>query len=132
MTSRLICLSSLSFKNIPVFFRAKSPVYLRHPVPVEGALAIVTDVGAGRGGREASSRAFMRVDERRRSPAKPLGEDGRSRTVKSCGPDAPTLAFKFVSSQRFSRAMVARKPDHQGERDISRKTIAQGRPDCFR
>src|SRR5665213_3798147 len=28
--------------------------------------------------------------------------------------------------------MVARKPDHQGEHDISRKAIAQGRPECFR
>jgi len=27
---------------------------------------------------------------------------------------------------------VARKPGHRGERVISRKTIAQGRPDCLR
>jgi hypothetical protein len=27
---------------------------------------------------------------------------------------------------------VARKPGHRGEHVISRKTIAQGRPDCFR
>jgi hypothetical protein len=45
------------------------------------------------------------------------------RTVKSCGPDASTLA----SSRRDNPlAMVARQPDHQGEREESRKTIAQG------
>jgi hypothetical protein len=33
---------------------------------------------------------------------------------------------------RITLAMVARKPDHQGEHEISRKTIAQGRPECFR
>jgi hypothetical protein len=33
---------------------------------------------------------------------------------------------------RITLAMVATKPGHQGEHDISRKTIAQGRPDCFR
>jgi hypothetical protein len=27
---------------------------------------------------------------------------------------------------------VARKPDHRGDHDISRKTIAQGRPECLR
>jgi hypothetical protein len=30
---------------------------------------------------------------------------------------------------RIALAMVARKPGHQGERGVSRKTIAQGRPD---
>ena len=50
------------------------------------------------------------------------------RTAKSCGPDAPTLA----SSSCIARAMVARKPGHQGEREVTVKTIAQGRPECFR
>ena len=40
------------------------------------------------------------------------------RTAKSCGPDAPTLAFKSRGSIR--EAMVARKPGHQGEREGSR------------
>jgi hypothetical protein len=66
------------------------------PFLQEGRLAIVTKRGTGCGGREASSRAVMRVDERRRSPAKPLGEDGRSRTAKSCGPDAPMLVSSLV------------------------------------
>jgi hypothetical protein len=30
---------------------------------------------------------------------------------------------------RIAPGMVARKPDHQGEREIAVKTIAQGRPD---
>jgi hypothetical protein len=53
--------------------------------------------------------------------------DGRRgwRTAKACGPDAPTLAS---SLRQHPQAMVARKPGHQGERVISRKTIARGMP----
>jgi hypothetical protein len=48
--------------------------------------------------------------------------------IKSCGPDAPMLA----SSLRIhSQATVANKPV-TGEHEVSRKTIAQGRPDCLR
>src|ERR1700761_9065664 len=47
----------------------------RHPVPERGALAIVTNVGTGCDGRGCA------FDERR-----------GSRTAKSCGLDAPTLA----------------------------------------
>ena len=57
-----------------------------------------------------------------------LDESVRLRTAKSCGPDAPTLA----SSRReasFSAVRVARKPGHPGEREGTRKTIAQGKPD---
>ena len=46
--------------------------------------------------------------------------------MKSCGPDASTLAFKSRGGIR--EATVTNKPDHRGEREISRKTIAQGRP----
>ena len=51
------------------------------------------------------------------------------RTAKLCGPDAPMLA----SSLRVNnpQATVAKEPGHRGERRISRRTIAQGRPDCF-
>ena len=51
--------------------------------------------------------------------------------MKSCGPDAPTLAFKF-SAKQFARVMVATKPGHQGEREGNRKTIVQGMPVRFR
>jgi hypothetical protein len=33
---------------------------------------------------------------------------------------------------RITLTTVANKLDHRGERVISRKTIARGRPDCFR
>ena len=55
-----------------------------------------------------------------------------TRTAKSCGPDAPTLAFKLAMMLRITLMTVARKPGHRGEHEISRKTIAQGRPDCLR
>ena len=87
-----------------------------HPVPREGALAIVTDVGAGSGGRGSA------FDEQR-----------VRRTAKSCGPDAPMAGVKFARSSRFLGATVTNKLwSRRGEHGISCKTIAQGRPDCFR
>jgi hypothetical protein len=60
-----------------------------------------------------------------------LQDEGRAkRTAKSCGPDAPTLASSFAGSIP-AQATVAKKPGHRGEREGSRKTIAQGVPDCF-
>ena len=61
-------------------------------------------------------------------------EDERrmQRTAKSCGPDAPTLAFKLAMMLRITLMTVTKKPGHRGEHEISRKTIAQGRPDCLR
>jgi hypothetical protein len=52
----LASLSSPASKNIFVFVQPKSPAYCSHPVPQEGALAIVTDVGTGCGGREGFRR----------------------------------------------------------------------------
>jgi hypothetical protein len=49
-----------------------------------------------------------------------------ARTAKSCGPDASTLASTWQWSWRFTPGMVARKPDHQGEREAAVKTIACG------
>jgi hypothetical protein len=37
--------SSPSRKNILIFRNSKSLVYFRHPVPIEGRFAIVTDAG---------------------------------------------------------------------------------------
>jgi hypothetical protein len=71
----------------------------RHPVPLEGRFAIVTDVGTGCGGRECA------FDERR-----------VMRTAKSCGPDASTLASslrKFAGDgdkQARSPGRSRRKP----------------------
>ena len=50
-----------------------------------------------------------------------------SRTAKSCGPDASTLAFKLVEA--IPPATVTIEPDHRGEHVISRNTIARGMPD---
>ena len=54
------------------------------------------------------------------------GRAALMRTAKSCGPDAPTLAFKLA--EIFPPMTVTTKPGHRGEHEISRKTIAQGRP----
>jgi len=106
-------LSSPQIKNISVFPKLKSRYISNRSVPFRGALAIVTDVG-----RDAVD-ACSAFDEWR-----------VRRTAKSCGPGAPTLALSFADV--ICEATVARKPGHRGERVISRKTIAQGRPDCLR
>ena len=55
------------------------------------------------------------------------GRTALIRAVKSCGPDLPTLRSSRVVANRA--ATGARKPGSWGEREISRKAIAQGRPD---
>jgi hypothetical protein len=45
-------------------------------------------------------------------------ESASLRTVKSCGPDASTLAFK--SAQKTAPMTVTNKPDHRGEREGNR------------
>ena len=52
--------------------------------------------------------------------------NGAGADVKACGPDTPTLVS---SGQNDLLATGAKEPGPRGERDISRKTIAQGRPD---
>ena len=54
------------------------------------------------------------------------GRTAGLRTAKSCGPDAPMLAFK--SRGVFCAATVTTKPGHRGEHEIRRKAIAQGMP----
>jgi hypothetical protein len=77
---------------------------------------IVTDVGAGCGGRGSdAAQNILR------------GRTALTRTVKSCGPDTPTLVLSSREAS-FLGMTVANKPGHRGEREISRKTIAQGRP----
>src|SRR5258708_26375296 len=51
-----------------------------------------------------------------------------TRTAKSCGPDAPTLASRSRWVEKPLRPTVARKPGHRGEREGNRKAIAQGVP----
>src|ERR1700744_6255522 len=52
----VICLSgpAPTEKIFRCFFAANQRRNRRHPVPIEGASAVVTDVGAGRGGRVGS------------------------------------------------------------------------------
>ena len=48
----------------------------------------------------------------------------RSRTAKSCGPDAPMAGVKFARSLRFLGATVTNKLwSHRGEHGISRKPL---------
>src|SRR5665213_199859 len=89
----LICLSSPICKNIFISFRPKSPAYNGRLIPHEGALAIVTNVGMGCGGRRCA------FDEQR-----------RSRTAKSCGPDAPMLASSRAEVSARRRWQQSRSP----------------------
>ena len=70
-------------QSAPLILTANHRLYPAHPVPLEGRIAIVMDVG-----RDA-------VDERCAPD-----ESVTLRTAKSCGPDAPTLA----SSSRIQSA----------------------------
>jgi hypothetical protein len=77
-------------------------------------------------GRYASSRTWSAGCDGRE--VAPQDERGYPRTAKPRGSGASTLAS---SSWINSRTTVARKPDHREERGVSRKTIAQGMPECF-
>ena len=55
------------------------------------------------------------------------GAEADSKIVWSWRPDA---GVKLAGDDL--QATVAKKPGHRGEHDISRKAIAQGRPECFR
>jgi hypothetical protein len=59
-----------------------------------------------------------------------LDETRSSRTVKSCGPGAPMLASS--SREVILATDGGNKAGHRGEREVSRKPIAQGKPECFR
>ena len=79
-----------------------------------------------RGARDRHERA-VRCDGRER-------RDRRTRlthTAKSCGPDAAVLAL----SPREAKLLGGdggKKAVHRGEHEVSRKAIAQGRPECSR
>ena len=51
------------------------------------------------------------------------------RTAKSCGPGAATLAS--IRPACAGAATVTKKAAHRGEHEISRKTIARGKPGCL-
>jgi hypothetical protein len=85
-------LTNSVFPKLSLTFAPNHLLIPRHPVPREGALAIVTDVGAGSGGRGSA------FDERR-----------MKRTAKSCGPDAPMAGVKSLRGSRLLGATVTSK-----------------------
>ena len=136
-------LSSPFRKNISVFPKCKSGYVIGHPVPERGASAIVTNVGAGSGGRGGARahrwsqggfhRSVSGQDARRRTALK--------RTAKACGPDASVVGVKSRGGVArptgrtiplFARRRRQESPILRGEHAISRKTIAQGMSDCLR
>jgi len=78
----------------------------RIPSHTEGRFAIVTDVGAGCGGRGSVLRAMGSQGGSMRpvSDHQASGREMLQRTAKSCGPDAPTLASSFAELRRPYRA----------------------------
>src|SRR3984957_8531880 len=55
-------------------------------------------------------------------------ERGQGRTAKSCGPDVSTLTSSWRQCWCIALTTVTKRPDHRGEREGNRKTIAQGMP----
>ena len=85
-----------------------------HPVPLRGALAIVTIVGRG------AVDADVATDER--------GRGVRQKRVVL----TPRCWRQCSWGNRFQGATVAKEPSHRGELAISRKAIAQGMSDVLR
>ena len=87
----------LNFRNIAFHLTQISPIFIAIPSHSEGRFAIVTDVGTGCGGRGGGARraaltpSSLKLRPACTKPGVAFGVDG-SRTAKSCGPDAPTLA----------------------------------------
>jgi hypothetical protein len=78
----------------------------------EGRFAVVTNVECG-----MRWTALLANDER-----------GQGRTAKSCGPDVSTLTSSWRQCWCIALTTVTKRPDHRGEREGNRKTIAQGMP----
>jgi hypothetical protein len=110
----ILSVQSPSQKFSTFSFTQISNTSLIVPPPLEGRFAIVTDVGGG-----------MRWTLWRGKT------NARRRTVKSCGPDASTPASSSWEAS-FLGVTVTRKPDHRGDHEVSRKTIARGMPGVFR
>jgi hypothetical protein len=108
--------SSPLCKNISVFTPPKSLLELFVSHPTEGRIMIVTDAGW-----DAVDAAASCARWDRRAGSSGLVSDHRhaderrfSRTAKSCGPDAPTLASSFAEFCRPNRAMTKRYPRGDG------------------
>jgi hypothetical protein len=105
-------LSSPSRKNIPLAPSGKSNAQLPPSCPTRGASAVVANAGQG----------AVDAMVRKTSASVAYGE-----IVWVRRPDA---GVKFEGSQRCPRAMVSQKAGSPGRSRISRKAIAQGRPEA--
>ena len=106
-------------RKLPVVPICRNPTALPlHPNQRQiSRYPVLTKRGVSRSSRTLGAGCGGRFGDARRATL--------TRTAKSCGPDAPTLA----SSLRVrSQATVAKEPGHRGEHEISSKTIARGRP----
>jgi hypothetical protein len=111
-----------TMRKLPVVLICRSQRCCRIPqISFTFAASRLDTRGASRSSRTLGAGCDGRVGEARRAAL--------MRTAKLCGPDAPMLA----SSLRVNnpQATVAKEPGRRGERSISRRTVAQGRPDCF-
>ncbi len=136
--------SSRSLSSSP---RAKNKSFCGHPKSVASFSRSAPDEGRTRrhergaecDGREgADGRAALSPPSpglRRTGnsgAARRLAKDG-SRTAKSCGPGAPMQAPSSRLMRLSHRADDGgNKLVHRGEYEVSRKPLAQGRPECLR
>jgi hypothetical protein len=100
-------------RKIFLFFRNANQANMGLSHPTKGAARDRHERAVGCGGRGTCER---RVHVKR--------------TAKSCGSGAPMLALS--RADEFRHGDGGKKAVHRGERDISRKTTAQGRPGCLR
>src|SRR5260221_1988136 len=114
-------------KSLLIFRNRVKPRNQKYSAFAVGQISARTSAVLPREGR-----AHVRNAERDAVDAAASGERMRAgrmmlmRTAKSCRSDAPMLA----SSQREeAQATVSNKPGHRGEREVSRKTTAQGMPE---
>ena len=102
-------------------------------------MAIVTNVGAGSGGRDGVGREMWSqggLSRERLTARRTYGADAYGKTVWSWHPWLVSSRRRFWQGPTGLRrifnppAMEARRIRLQGERGISRKAIAQGMPGC--
>jgi hypothetical protein len=110
-TAQLICLSSPICKNISILHAAKSLHKRRRLAPVEGRIAIVTDVGSEMRWTRRRARTKRAVRGR---PSRVVLTPRRRRQI---GNDA---CASLVAMLRIAPMTVTRKPDRRGEHEVSR------------
>jgi hypothetical protein len=131
----VICPVQSRSKKYSAFPKSQITLYQTHPAPGEGRWPSSRTLGrdavdaAASGVRRDRGADLSSVSDLRHARRTAL-----KRTAKACGPDAsmPASSLAEVCCARpgaraiFRKATVTRKPDHRGERAISRKAIAWG------